>query len=272
MHELAVGLLQMKVSVNREENLLRAEEMARDAARKGAKLVVLPEMFLCPYDTACFAQYAEAEGGKAYRMLSRVAKETGVLLVGGSMPEIDEQSRLYNTSYVFDPQGQCIAKHRKVHLFNIDIPGGQRFRESDVLTAGDKATVFNTPFGRMGVAICFDIRFPELARTAALLGAKMMIYPGAFNPTTGPAHWSLLHRARALDNQFFSVGVAPACDPDASYHSYGHSLIADPWGTLLCELDDKETLSVIKVDLDAVEKIRTSLPVLRARKPHTYGE
>ncbi len=131
---------------------------------------------------------------------------------------------------VFDNKGVLIAKHRKVHLFDIDVKGGVTFKESDTLTAGNKITLFNTPWGKLGVMICYDIRFPELSRIMAVKGAKIIFTPAAFNMTTGPAHWDTLFKSRALDNQVYMVGVAPARDENSNYISYGNSLIASLGG------------------------------------------
>ena len=143
-----------------------------------------------------------------------LAAKLGIYLVGGSLPELAE-GRIYNTSYVYGPDGRRIAKHRKAHLFDIDVQGGQRFRESDTLSPGDRITTFETAFGTMGLCICFDLRFEELARCMCLRGAKVLFVPAAFNMTTGPAHWELLFRQRAVDNQCFTVGVSPARDTRA---------------------------------------------------------
>ena len=182
---MKLAQIQMRVQPDKAENLRHAEALL--ARVKGADMAVLPEMFCCPYDNGCFRAYGEAEGGEAYRMLSRAAAENGLWVVGGSLPELDG-GRVYNTSYVFRPDGRCAARHRKMHLFDIDVAGGQQFRESDTLTAGDTVTVFDTPWGRMGLCICFDLRFQELARLMTLEGAQVLVVPAAFNMTTGPAH------------------------------------------------------------------------------------
>ena len=158
---MKLAQIQMRVQPDKAENLRHAEALL--ASVRGADMAVLPEMFCCPYDNGCFRAYGETEGGAAYRMLSRAAAENGLWVVGGSIPELDGD-RVYNTSYVFAPDGRCAARHRKMHLFDIDVAGGQRFRESDTLTAGSDVTVFDTPWGKMGLCICFDLRFQELAR------------------------------------------------------------------------------------------------------------
>lgn len=205
---MKVALIQMQVASSPAENLQTARTHLKDAAAGGADIAVLPEMFCCPYETPNFPRFAQKEGGEIWQALSDMAKENGLYLVAGSVPE-DDGGKTYNTSYVFDPEGKCIAKHRKVHLFDIDVKGGQRFMESETLTAGDSLTTFDTPWGKMGLCICYDIRFPEWMRLMALEGAKAVFIPAAFNMTTGPAHWELSFRARALDNQIYLFGWRP---------------------------------------------------------------
>lgn len=264
-----MGLVQMKVIDDKEANLSRAEEMIKKAVGQGAKLIILPEMFNCPYEAAKFPVYAEEVGGPTWQKLSIIAREIGVFLIGGSIPELDGD-RIYNTSYIFDDQGRLIAKHRKMHLFDVDIKGGQTFKESDTLSAGDKVTVFETPSGKIGVAICYDIRFPELARLMVQKGTDIIIVPGAFNMTTGPAHWELLFRTRALDNQVFTIGVAPARNPESSYISYGNSIVVDPWGRVINRLGGEEGILVEELNLNLIERVRQELPLLKHRRLDLY--
>lgn len=205
---MRVALIQMPVLPDKGKNIQTACGKIREAAKNGADFAVLPEMFCCPYDNSCFGAYGEPEGGEAQTALSRLAAELGLYLVGGTVPELAE-GRIYNTSYVYGPDGRQLAKHRKAHLFDIDVQGGQRFRESDTLSPGNAVTTFETAFGTMGLCVCFDLRFEELARCMCLRGAKVIFVPAAFNMTTGPAHWELLFRQRAVDNQCFTVGVSP---------------------------------------------------------------
>jgi predicted amidohydrolase len=158
---MKLALIQMEGTADREKNLQTAEFYLAEAAAQGADLAMLPEMFLCPYQTDAFPKYAEEEGGPSWQRMSADAKKDGLILAAGSMPEKDGQGRIYNTAYVFDRSGKQIARHRKMHLFDIAVEGGQHFRESETLTAGDDVTVFDTEFGRMGLAVCYDMRFPE---------------------------------------------------------------------------------------------------------------
>ena len=270
MAKLLAALVQMQVTADKAANLRAAAEWIGRCAADGARLVMLPEMFCCPYQSAAFPRYAEAQGGPAWQALAEAARQAQVYLVGGSMPEIDASGRIYNTCYIFDPHGQQIGKHRKMHLFDIDVTGGQRFRESDTLSPGSEITVVETDFGRLGVAICYDIRFPELARLMALRGARILAYPGAFNMTTGPAHWEILFRTRALDNQAYLLGCAPARDEGAGYISYGHSIVVSPWGRVVAQLDAAQDRLLAEIDLDEVERVRRELPVLQHRRADVY--
>ncbi|WP_045516648.1 nitrilase-related carbon-nitrogen hydrolase, partial [Clostridium sporogenes] len=167
-------------------------------------------------------------------------------------------------------KGALITKHRKIHLFDIDVKGGVTFKESDTLTAGNKITLFDTPWGKLGVMICYDIRFPELSRIMALKGAKIIFTPAAFNMTTGPAHWDTLFKSRALDNQIYMVGVAPARNENSNYISYGNSLIASPWGNIVGRLGAEENILFSEIDLDYENKIREELPLLRHIRKDIY--
>lgn len=264
-----MALCQMRVVDDKKRNLAHAETMIGEAAQQGAQLVMLPEMFNCPYDNAYFPLYAEEVEGNSVRTLAECARRNGVYLVGGSLPEI-EADKLYNTCYVFDSQGKILGKYRKMHLFDVYITGGAVFQESAVLTAGNKPLVVQTELGKIGVGICFDIRFPELARLLTLEGAEMICLPGAFNMTTGPAHWQLSVRMRAVDNQVYFAAASPARDTDFSYVAYGHSMISDPWGTIVGELGAEETILYGAVDLTRIRQVRQELPLLAARRKDIY--
>lgn len=266
---MRTALIQMPVTADKAENLTVARDYVRRAADGGAQLAVLPEMFCCLYTNEAFRANAEPAGGPVHRAMAGLARETGLWLVAGSMPEADGE-RIYNTSFVFDPAGRQAAFHRKMHLFDIDVKGGQRFMESETFTAGDSVTVFDTPFGKLGLCICFDLRFPELARCMALAGARAIVTPAAFNMTTGPAHWELLFRQRAVDNQLFTLGVAPARDEKGPYVSYGNTILCSPWGEVLARAGSAPALLLADVDLNQNESIRAQLPLLSARRTDVY--
>ena len=270
MEKIKIAAIQMPTVADKMENVRTVKTYLEKIKDENPDFVILPEMFCCPYQTENFPIYAEKEGGPVWQQLSGYAKQYGIYLIGGSMPEKDAEGNVYNTSYIFDREGKQIGKHRKVHLFDIDVKGGQTFKESDTLTAGDSDTVFDTEFGKIGVMLCFDIRFPELSRMMVNDGARIVFVPAAFNMTTGPAHWELSFRTRALDNQIYMVGCAPARDVSAGYISWGHSIVTDPWGRVTGMLDENEGILLAELDMDYEEQIREELPLLKSRRKDMY--
>ena len=272
--KIKAAILQTKVFAEKEKNIRQLEDILASGKTEDADLVTLPEMFACPYETGNFPLYAEPEGGPSWQCLSALAKKYGVYLSAGSMPESESgdlsQLRVYNTAYVFDREGRQIGKHRKAHLFDINVSGGQCFKESDTLSPGNKIGCFETEFGKIGLCVCYDFRFPETARLMAQDGAKVILVPAAFNMTTGPAHWELMFRQRAVESQCFVIGTAPARDTGSSYVSWGHSIAVDPWGTILAQMDEKEGVRIVTLDLDYLEKVRSELPLLRHRRTDLY--
>lgn len=267
---MKVAAIQMPTVKDKIQNIRIAGTYIEKIKAENPDFVILPEMFCCPYQTENFPVYAEKEGGPSWQAMSDYARKYHIYLIAGSMPEADDVGKVYNTSYIFDRDGKQIGKHRKAHLFDINVKNGQHFKESDTLTSGDHATVFDTEFGKMGVMICYDIRFPEFARTMVLDGARMIFVPAAFNMTTGPAHWELTFRARALDNQIYMLGCAPARDTQAGYISWGHSIVTDSWGKVMKQLDEKEGILIEEIDLDREDQIREQLPLLKHRKSEMY--
>lgn len=267
---MKVAAIQMPTVKDKIQNIRTAGTYIEKIKAENPDFVILPEMFCCPYQTENFPVYAEKEGGPSWQAMSDYARKYHIYLIAGSMPEADDVGKVYNTSYIFDRDGKQIGKHRKAHLFDINVKNGQHFKESDTLTSGDHATVFDTEFGKMGVMICYDIRFPEFARTMVLDGARMIFVPAAFNMTTGPAHWELTFRARALDNQIYMLGCAPARDTQAGYISWGHSIVTDSWGKVMKQLDEKEGILIEEIDLDREDQIREQLPLLKHRKSEMY--
>ena len=274
--KMKAAILQTKVFAEKEKNIRQLEEILDCGKTEGADLVTLPEMFACPYETGNFPLYAEPEGGPSWQALSALAKKHHIYLSAGSMPEFGPGAegqtgrRVYNTAYVFDRGGRQIGKHRKAHLFDINVTGGQCFRESDTLSPGNQITCFDTEFGKVGLCVCYDFRFPETARLMAQDGAKLILVPAAFNMTTGPAHWELMFRQRAVESQCYVIGTAPARDVESSYISWGHSIAVDPWGTVLAQMDEKEGIRLVELDFDYLEKVRQELPLLKHRRTDLY--
>jgi len=265
-----LAVCQMNVVDNKEVNIFKAHELLVRAAENCAEIAVLPEMFNCPYDSSKFREYSEnADNGQTIKAVSKTAKELDMIIVAGSIPEMYE-GKIYNSCFVFDKSGELIGRHRKVHLFDVDISEGIAFRESDILSAGSGITVFDTKLCRMGIAVCYDMRFPEMIRLMALKGAKLVIMPAAFNMVTGPAHWELLLRTRALDNQIYTAAASPARDESATYISYGNSMIVGPWGDVISRAAEKENIIYADIDLSTVERIRNELPLLKHRRHDVY--
>jgi omega-amidase len=268
--------------LDKAANLRHARVKVLEAARSGASLIVLPECFNSPYGTQYFPKYAEIlrpsppteDQSPSYHALSSLAVEAKSYLVGGSIPELDcATEKHYNTSLVFSPTGALIGTHRKTHLFDIDIPGKIKFKESEVLSPGNKLTVIDLPeYGKIGLAICYDIRFPESAMIAARKGAFLLVYPGAFNMTTGPLHWSLQGRARAMDNQVYVALCSPARDMAASYHAWGHSFIANPNAEVLTEAAEKEETLYADLDNETIENTRKGIPIYTQRRFDLYPD
>ncbi|KIM65129.1 hypothetical protein SCLCIDRAFT_1163824 [Scleroderma citrinum Foug A] len=288
-----LALIQLgAIGTDKSANLRHAREMIMKAAEgdgaPGSKpsLIVLPECFNSPYGVSHFPTYAETIGytkGQDYnvltsesesvKMLSSAAKEANVWLVGGSIPERDaNDQKLYNTSTVYSPTGALVAMHRKVHLFDIDIPGKITFKESETLTGGSSTTFFDTDFARVGLGICYDVRFPELTMISARKGCHIFIYPGAFNMTTGPLHWSLLQRARANDNQVFFSMCSPARDLSADYQAWGHSMVVDPLGKIIAEAAEDECIIHTSIDPTAFHEARAGIPVTTQRRFDVYPD
>ena len=276
MNSIKIALCQMNVVDNKEKNIEKAIQMIKESKKQGADLAVLPEMFNCPYENEKFIEYAEIlDDSQTLMEISNIAKEENIHVLAGSIPELERDDEndtesIYNTAVFFDNNGKQLGKHRKMHLFDIDVKGKIYFKESDTLSAGNDFTIINTDLARIGIGICYDIRFVELSRIMALEGAEILIFPGAFNLTTGPAHWELLFRSRALDNQVYAIGVAPALDKDASYNSYGHSIAVNPWGEVIEELDYSEELKIVEIDLDEIKRVREEIPVLKNRRVDLY--
>lgn len=264
-----LAVVQIRTELDKALTMEKAERMVKEAAENGANVVVLPEMYNCPYSNEYFKPFANRENGESVEAMSRWSKENGIILVGGTIPE-REGGKLYNTCFVFDKEGRIIAKHRKAHLFDVDIEGGVRFKESNSFAAGNEITVFDTEYGKMGVIVCFDIRFPELVRTMAKRGAELILCPAQFNMTTGPRHWELTIRARAMDNEIYFVGASAARFEGFAYECWGHSTVADPFGMVEASCDEKEQILYCDIDLNEVDSVRRQLPTFLNLREDLY--
>lgn len=265
-----IAVIQLRTELDKALTMTKAEQMIKEAAKNGAKVAVLPEMWSCPYSKEYFRPFAEAEKGETAEAMARWARDSGVILVGGSVPErVDD--KLYNTCFVFDKSGRQIARHRKIHLFDVDIEGGIRFKESNNFAPGEDITVFDTEYGKMGVLICFDMRFPELVRAMAKRGAELIFCPAQFNMTTGPKHWELSIRARAMDNELYYVGASAARYEGFDYECWGHSTVADPFGMAAASCDETEQILYCDIDMNEVDSVRRQLPTFLHLREDIYS-
>ena len=278
MGTFKITLCQQSVRDRVEDNLKAAADAVRAAAAEGADLVVLPEMFVCHFVPLEMSKYAQTMSGSYMEALSRMAAENRVWLVGGSFPEkstIEEEEScggdakterevLYNTCPVFSPGGTLAGVYRKRYLFDVDIPGKVRTCEAVAFEPGKGGSlIVDTGFAKVGVAVCFDIRFPNLFINMAAAGADVIVVPAAFSAWTGPAHWELLNRARAVDAQVYVAGTDVAYREDAPFVSHGCSCICDPWGNVVEQAGKEETMISAQIDTEVTEKMRRNLIVLK---------
>lgn len=280
-----IALCQTTVDYDKSKSIANAQKALEEAAAKGAQLIVLGEMFGCPYATKYFREYGEAvpapgdpaptERSPTVRFLCSKAKELKVWIVGGTVPELCGD-QVHNTSIAVNPEGVIVARHRKVHLFDIDVAATDKrpaikFKESDVLTGGEKITVFDTPWCRVGLGICYDMRFCEQALAMRQQGAKLLIYPAAFNMTTGPAHWDIIARGRAVDTQSYVALCSPARSADPKdYQAWGHSMLVGPWGEIMEQADHRPGIWYAEVEPLEANRVREQIPMSKQRRTDLY--
>jgi predicted amidohydrolase len=267
--------VQLRSGPDLEANLQATERLVRRAASYGAKLVATPEntTFLGPQFHK--VELAEPIDGPIAQRLARLADELSIHLLVGSVAEqrrnpdgsVDTQ-RCYNTSLLYGPNGDRLAVYRKIHLFDVDVPGGVTIRESDCIAPGDDVVIAETALGNLGLSICYDLRFPELYRALVDRGADMLAIPSAFTLATGKDHWHPLMRARAIETQCWVLAPAQwgIHDAEGKRVSYGHSLIVDPWGAVVAEKGDGEGLCLAEIDLGRNEQVRRAIPVSQHRR------
>ena len=264
---IVAAAVQMTSTDDVEKNLDDAGRLVRHAAQQGASLIVLPELFTVLGEPEVITNLAQPVPGPASEMLAGWAEELDVTLVGGSLAEQREgHQRISNTSLLFGPRGDQLGCYRKMHLFDIDLPGRVSFCESAFVEPGDEIVVCETPAGRIGQATCYDLRFPELFRELVDRGAEIIVVPSAFTQATGRDHWEVLLRAGAIENQVFLVAANQFGHHAPGITSYGRSVIIDPWGTVLATAPDGEAVITAELDFDRQREIRTTLPALEHRR------
>lgn len=253
--------VQMASGPDRDANLARATALVREAARRDARLVVLPEVFAWRGPREAEPSAAEPVPGPTVEALGALARELGIYLCAGSLLEARPAAdRSYNTSCVFDPAGRLVARYRKLHLFDIDLPGRVSVKESDTRAPGDEVVTVPTPLGTLGLSICYDLRFPELYRRLGAEGAEVLLAPSAFTFPTGAAHWEVLCRARAVENQCYLIAPDQAGVSPHGFRDYGDSLIVDPWGCVLARAGEGESVVTAEIDLGYLARVRRELP------------
>ena len=259
--------VQMLASDNKQANLRAAEEKIRQAAARGAKLVALPEVFNWRGDKAEEKKNAESIPGPTSDSMARLGRELRIYLLAGSLlEEIPGDKRSYNTSLFFGPDGKELARYRKIHLFDVQIERGVSTLESETRQPGAEVVVADTEFCRMGLTICYDLRFSELYRALSGKGAQVILVPSAFTALTGEAHWEPLLRARAIENQTYVIAPDQVGHNPKSFATYGNSMIVDPWGRVLARAPDMPAVIFAEIDLAYLAKVRQELPALTHRK------
>jgi deaminated glutathione amidase len=268
---IRVSCVQMTSRRDKAANLEIAERLLGQAAAMGADVVVLPEKWNAIGDAEVLHAAAESlEQGESVDAMARWARQYGVTLVGGSITERREgREKLSNTSLVFDPEGNLVAAYRKIHLFDVEV-GGVTYLESEAEEPGDEPVVADVEAWRIGLSVCYDVRFPELYRILALDGAELLTVPAHFTTPTGKDHWHVLLRARAIENQAYVAAAAQVGETLPGKPAYGRSLIADPWGTVVAQAPDVQTVVMAELDRAWLREIRTKLPSLANRQPDAY--
>lgn len=264
-----VAAIQMNSSSKIEENLDQARQLIDIAVTRGAGMVVLPENFaIMPATESQRLQAAEPEGrGEIQEFLQDQAKFHHIWVVGGTLPiKTSDPERVRSSCCVYDTEGRRVARYDKVHLFDVNLTNGESYLESAYIEPGDRSVVANTPFGSVGLTICYDVRFPELYRKLVEAGARLLLVPSAFTKSTGEAHWRVLLRARAIENQSYLVAPAQCGEHDNGRSTYGYSMIVDPWGEVIAELADGPGVIMAEIEVNRLTKIRDNFPSLSHRR------
>ena len=269
MSTVRVAIVQMTSTADLASNLDCARARVEEAALQGAQFVTLPENFAYLRREGSAYPCAQGLDGEIVGCLASLAARYRVWLLGGSFPErIDGDTRVFNTSVLLSPEGRTVAHYRKIHLFDVALEsrGGGSYHESASVAPGEGVVVADTPFGGIGMSVCYDLRFPELYREMASRGARWITVPAAFSPETGRDHWEVLLRARAIENQAFVIAPAQCGRHSADRASHGRSLIVDPWGLILAQGGDQPCVIVADCDLGEQDRVRKAIPCLQNRR------
>lgn len=268
---LNVAVLQMNSGADKDANIASALSLIDQAAGAGARLVVLPEVWTYLGPDEGNRPSAETVPGPVADLLADRARTHGIFLHGGSILETrPDEPGLFNTSLVFDPNGDLIARYSKIHMFDVVLDGDAKYMESATVTPGDEIVTVDIDGFTVGLAICYDLRFPELFRILALRGAQAIVLPAAFTMTTGKDHWDVLIRARAIENEVYMVSCGQWGAHPPGNLCYGRSIIVDPWGTVLATAQDGVSIAMATLDADRVSAVRRQIPSLANRRPEAY--
>ncbi len=269
---MRVALIQMNSRDDPEANLREASRLIEAAAAEGADLAALPELFTYLGPGSAHPRVAESIPGPTTERLSVLAARHRMFILGGSILErVPGESRFSNTSTLFDRAGNLIARYRKLHLFDVDLAGQAPYRESATMAPGGEVVTADTEFGRVGLSICYDLRFPELYRSLASQGAEIIFVPAAFTLHTGKDHWEVLLRARAIENQTYVVAPAQLGAHPPARECYGNSLVADPWGSVIARAPNRVGITLATLDLNYLKRVRRELPALAHRRRDLLG-
>jgi predicted amidohydrolase len=262
--KLKLACIQLNAGAEVARNLALAAEAVREASRQGARLIALPEYcVLLDGSGRVMRSHSPPESEQhALPAFAALARETGAWLLLGSLTVLLDDGRMANRSYLLSDQGSIVARYDKIHMFDATLPGNKVIRESSAYRPGDRAVLAATPWGPLGLTVCYDLRFPQLYRQLAQAGAVMLAVPSSFQRETGPAHWHVLLRSRAIENGAFVLAPAMCGEHPNGRSTYGHSLIVDPWGRIVAELGDEPDVLVAEIDLAQVAQVRAMLPAL----------
>jgi predicted amidohydrolase len=265
--------VQLRTGLDVAANVAAASDLIRRAKGEGADFVATPEMtslFEAESD-ALFAKVTGEEQDRALAAFRRLAEELSLWLLIGSLPTKLAERQCANRSFLVDPRGQVAARYDKIHMFDVSLPGGESYRESRNYRPGERAVVADLPWGKLGLSVCYDLRFPQLYRALAKAGAAFLSIPSAFTNTTGQAHWHVLQRARAIETGCFVVAPAQGGKHENGRHTFGHSLIVDPWGQILAEAEQEPGIVVADIDPSKVTEARSRIPALSHDRPFTLS-
>ncbi|MFA6118716.1 MAG: carbon-nitrogen hydrolase family protein [Parachlamydiales bacterium] len=264
-----VAAIQMNSGDSVKVNLARVAQLVQDSAKKGAQLIVLPEnaAFFGKNEKDKFLVSEKYQNGPIQDFMSKLAKNHNVWLIGGTIPIIDEENgKTFSSSIVWNEKGEIVSRYDKMHLFDVFVDENEQYQESEAITSGKKIICIESPFGKLGLSICYDLRFPELFRAQVQNGVNIISISSAFTNTTGKIHWECLIKARAIENQCYVIASNQTGIHPTGFQSFGHSMIVDPWGKVLASLEEEEGVVLAEIDLEYLKILRKRFPVLEHQK------